>query len=534
MVCLPICSPARKAADAGAAAGPYGHAGPGDGNRSLLSEALVAGLRINRLRLFPRASASRLQTNQQFAFRRWTPMSDATNIRLLHIVGDSSFGGAAKIILRLAETMRSEGWHVDLLTTNAVFRQTAEENGIGTVDIDVIRREIRPLWDLYGLFHLYRFLRHERYTAVHTHTSKAGFVGRLAAWLARVPVILHTTHGFAFHERSSRAKRVFYSTLERVAAHWCDRVVSVSEFHRRWALELGICGADKIIAIPNGIALEDPHSRITASELRRGWGAQEDDLVILSTGRLAPEKGLEDLLKAASLLRQMGQRFRVVLAGDGPLRAELERLAKDLGVSEQVTFLGYRDDIPDLLVACDLVALPSLREGLSIALLEAMAAGKPVVATSIGSNVTVASEAEVALLVPPCNPSSLAEAILRCGRDPALRIRLGHNARCVFESRYTEERMLNAYRKEYFGLLRMKCRALMKTPILPKIRVIQRVRRAERADLPGIVAIHQKAFSHFFLTQLGGAFLYRYYELVLRYRAGILLVSEESDGLEGF
>ena len=461
-------------------------------------------------------------------------MSDATNIRLLHIVGDSSFGGAAKIILRLAETMRSEGWHVDLLTTNAVFRQTAEENGIGTVDIDVIRREIRPLWDLYGLFHLYRFLRHERYTAVHTHTSKAGFVGRLAAWLARVPVILHTTHGFAFHERSSRAKRVFYSTLERVAAHWCDRVVSVSEFHRRWALELGICGADKIIAIPNGIALEDPHSRITASELRRGWGAQEDDLVILSTGRLAPEKGLEDLLKAASLLRQMGQRFRVVLAGDGPLRAELERMAKDLGVSEQVTFLGYREDIPDLLAACDLVVLPSLREGLSIALLEAMAAGKPVVATSIGSNVTVASEAEVALLVPPCSPSSLAEAILRCGRDPALRIRLGHNARCVFESRYTEERMLNAYRKEYFGLLRMKCRALMKTPILPKIRVIQRVRRAERADLPGIVAIHQKAFSHFFLTQLGGAFLYRYYELVLRYRAGILLVSEGSDGLEGF
>jgi glycosyltransferase involved in cell wall biosynthesis/ribosomal protein S18 acetylase RimI-like enzyme len=461
-------------------------------------------------------------------------MSEMNNIRLLHIVGDSSFGGAAKIILRLAEKMRSEGWQVDLLTTNTVFQQAAEERGIGTVDLDVIRREIRPMWDLLGLLRLYRFLRRERYTVVHTHTSKAGFVGRLAAWLARVPVILHTTHGFAFHERSSRAKRVFYSTLERLAAHWCDRVVSVSEFHRRWALELGICGENKIMAIPNGIALPEPQSRIPASELRRGWGADRDDLVILSTGRLAPEKGLEDLLKAASLLRRMGQRFRVVLAGDGPLRAQLEHLAQDLAISDQVTFLGYREDVPDLLAACDLVVLPSLREGLSIALLEAMAAGKPVVATSIGSNVTVASQAEMALLVPPCDPQALSEAILRCGRDPALRARFGNNARCVFKSRYTEERMLNAYRKAYFGLLRVKCPLLMKDSVIPKIRVIQRVRRAERADLPGIVAIHQEAFSHFFLTQLGRVFLHRYYELVLRYRAGILLVTEGSDGLEGF
>ena len=461
-------------------------------------------------------------------------MKEMNQVRLLHIVGDSSFGGAAKIILQLAGTMRSEGWRVDLLTTNAVFRQAAEEHGIGTVDLDVIRREIRPLWDLLGLFRLYRFLRRERYTVVHTHTSKAGFVGRLAAWLARVPVILHTTHGFAFHERSSRAKCVFYSTLERMAAHWCDRIVSVSEFHRRWALELGICDGDKIVAIPNGIALGEPQSRIPASELRRGWGAREDDLIILSTGRLALEKGLEDLLKAASLLRRMGQRFRVVLAGDGPLRAQLERLAGDLALSGHVTFLGYREDIPDLLAACDLVVLPSLREGLSIALLEAMAAGKAIVATSIGSNVTVASQAEMALLVPPCDPRALSEAILRCAQDPALRTRLGNNARRVFESRYTEERMLKAYRQVYLGLLRTKRPRLTKSSVIPQIRAIQRVRRAQEIDLPGIVTIHQEAFSHFFLTQLGRVFLYRYYRLVLRYRAGILLVSEGSGGLDGF
>src|SRR5438552_871081 len=167
-------------------------------------------------------------------------MKEMNQIRLLHIVGDSSFGGAAKIILRLAETMRSEGWHVDVLTTNAAFRQAADEHGIGTVDLDVIRRDIRPLWDLLGLLRLYRFLRRERYLVVHTHTTKAGFVGRLAARLARVHVILHTTHGFAFHERSSLVKRVFYSALERVASYWCDWIVYVSAFYMRWALVFGI------------------------------------------------------------------------------------------------------------------------------------------------------------------------------------------------------------------------------------------------------------------------------------------------------
>src|SRR5689334_2312381 len=144
-------------------------------------------------------------------------MKRLDHVRILHVVGDSSFGGAAKIILRLAEVMKAEGCQVDILTTSPAFQQAAEQNGIGVVGLDVIRREIRPVWDLAGLIGLYRFLRRERYQIVHTHTSKAGFVGRLAAWLAAVPVILHTTHGFAFHERSPLARRTFYSALERIA-----------------------------------------------------------------------------------------------------------------------------------------------------------------------------------------------------------------------------------------------------------------------------------------------------------------------------
>jgi glycosyltransferase involved in cell wall biosynthesis len=376
--------------------------------------------------------------------------------RLLHVVGDSCFGGAARIILRLGQVAKEEGWHVDILTTDPVFQQAVKQQGLGLVNLDVIRREIRPVWDSAGLFRLHNFLRREPYRIVHTHTSKAGFVGRLAARLANVPVIVHTVHGFAFHERSPFLARVFYSSLERIASHCCDRIVSVSQFHRQWALELGICNPPHILTIPNGVAPASRTSETASAEIRRSWGARDDDFFILSTARLALDKGLEYLVEAAANLSGMKRRYRVIIAGDGPLRPQLECLARNLGVGDRVAFLGYREDVSNLLAACDVVVLPSLREGLSIALLDAMAAGKPIIATSIGSHVELASQAEMARLVPPADPRALSEAILGFARDPALMARFGTTARTLFESTYTEDRMLNSYIELYFDLLEQK------------------------------------------------------------------------------
>ena len=379
-------------------------------------------------------------------------------MRLLHVIGDSRFGGAGRIILRLGQVAQAEGWEVDILTTDPVFQRAIRQHGLGLVNLDVIRRDIRPLWDLAGLVRLCRFLRRERYEIVHTHTSKGGFVGRLAARMAHVPVIVHTAHGFAFHERSSPSAHFIYSTLERVASRWCDRIVSVSEFHRRWALELRICDSSKVLAIPNGIApLSKPET--APAELRRRLGIRDGDLLVLSMARLAPDKGLEYLIEAAAILLPTGLRFQIAVAGEGPVRSQLEELASKLGVAERVTFLGFREDVSDLLAACDLVVLPSLREGLSIAFLEAMAAGKAIIATSIGSNRELALQKEIATLVAPADAPALCEAILRVARDPALKARLEKNALALLESHYTEERMLNAYKRLYFELLEEKCPA---------------------------------------------------------------------------
>jgi glycosyltransferase involved in cell wall biosynthesis len=380
----------------------------------------------------------------------------SSRLRVLHIVGESRFGGAAKIILGLGHVARKEGWQADILTTDPVFQQAVTQHGLGLVNLDVIRREIRPFWDLGGLVRLHGFLRREPYDIVHTHTSKGGFVGRLAAKLAGVPMIVHTAHGFAFHEASPPRIRRFYSSLERIASHWCDRVVAVSEFHRNWALELGMCSADKIVAIPNGIADPGRHSNVDFAQLRRQLQKRNGDLLILSVGRLAPDKGLEYLIEAAAAMPQMERRLQIVIAGDGPARERLERFAAKLGVTDRVSFIGFREDIADLLAACDLVVLPSVREGLSIALLEAMAAGKPIVATSIGSQREVSSHGEVGLFVRPADAVSLAEGILRLAGDQALMTRLGNNARAVFENYYTEDRMLQSYRRFYLDLLEEK------------------------------------------------------------------------------
>ncbi|HEY7335241.1 MAG TPA: glycosyltransferase family 4 protein [Bryobacteraceae bacterium] len=377
-------------------------------------------------------------------------------MKLLHVVGDSRFGGVAWIILGLGRIAQAEGWQVDILTIDPVFQAAVLRNGLGLVDLDVIRRDIRPLWDLKGLVRLRDFLRKGSYRIVHTHTSKGGFVGRLAARMAGVPVIVHTAHGFAFHESSPRSTRLFYSSLERMASRWCDRIVCVSEFHHRWALELGMCHPSRILAIPNGVADVAGQSRADPGETRRRLGAKAGDAIVLSMARLAGDKGLQYLIEAAAMIRPGARTARLVIGGDGPDRARLEDMTRRLGVADRVRFLGFRQDVGDLLRACDLVALPSLREGLSMFLLEAMAAGKPVVATNIGSHRELAAQAEMARLVPPTDSKALSDAIQKLIQDPSLMARLGAGGRALFERRYTEGRMLNAYRDLYRELLESK------------------------------------------------------------------------------
>lgn len=372
-------------------------------------------------------------------------------IRVLHVIGSSKFGGAAAIILGLAHVAKREGWEVDILATDPVFQEKVREAGFGLVTLNGINRAIRPLADLRGLWRLWRFLRAKRYTIVHTHTSKGGFLGRLAAKLAAVPVVIHTAHGFAIHEASPVTEKIAYVALERLASCWCDEIVCVSEFHRDWGSQLGLARDRKLVAVPNGIQRCLP--TLAPAQVRESLGMAPETFAILCPSRLAPQKGIEDLLHAVLRFKGLlGGRFHVYLAGEGPAQEEYKALSAQLGLNDLVTFLGFRDDIPNLLAAADLVVLPSIREGLSISLLEAMAASKTIIATSIGSNREVRS----ALLVQPGNREELASAIVRVYQDRNLAAQLAQNAGLRFRQHYTEETMLQDYRRLYLRLLSAK------------------------------------------------------------------------------
>lgn len=376
--------------------------------------------------------------------------------KMLHIVGDSKFGGDSVLVVALSEAAREVGITADILTTDDRFQDAVRAANLGLVDLDVIRRPIRPLWDYRGLRRLTRFLADSGYDLVHTHTSKGGFVGRWAAARAGIPAVVHTVHGFAFHEESSPTAVRVYTTMERRAATWCDRIVTVSEFHRRWALEAQIAPGRKLVAIPNGLPPRRVETGRDVSEVRGELGLESGELMVLSTGRLAEQKGIEYLIRAVDLVPSEPVRFKVFLAGDGPLRADLEKLGASLGVSDRITFLGFRDDIGSLLAAADLVVLPSLWEGMSISLLEAMAAQRPVITTSIGSNLEVTDKGEGALLVPPKDPVRLAEVMQLAMADAGLRTRVSARGAEIQRSRYREDIMLAKYMDLYDDLLTEK------------------------------------------------------------------------------
>ncbi len=388
-------------------------------------------------------------------------------IRILHVVGDSKFGGASHGILRLARHWKSHHWEVQILSTDPDLQRLAQSKGVAVLPLDVIWRATQPIKDLWGLWKLYRYLRSSDYTLVHTHTTKAGFVGRIAASLAGVPIIVHTAHGFAFHEGSPWWKKAACTLLDRIASFGCRRVITVSHFHRHWGQKLGIASPDKILAIPNGIPDPAKPDAAQVVNIRAAWGIGPGQTAILTPGRLAAEKGLEDLLDAiAGIEITRRQSLRLLIAGDGNLREALQQRVLRLGIQDQVRFLGFQNDVPALLCAADLVVFPTWREGLSIALLEAMAQRCPIITTAIGSNIEVTQNGEGARLVSPGAPSQLAEAILQLAADPEYRQSLAARARQIYLDHYTLDRMLGDYYTLYKGLFEEFEHAQPVSPIL--------------------------------------------------------------------
>lgn len=284
-------------------------------------------------------------------------------------------------------------------------------------------------------------LRRERIDVIHTHNTGPFFHGGLGATLAGVRTHIHTDHARTFPDRMR------WMVAEHLLSHLAYRVVGVSEHTTRNLVRYERIPESRLVTIPNGIDLPPP-SR-PRREVRASLGLPDDVPVVGTAGRLTHQKGLEYLVRAAAALRPRHPGLHTLIVGEGPEREPLEELARSLGVQDRVLFLGVRMDIADLFGALDLYALPSRWEGLPMAILEAMAAGLPVVASSVGGVPTAIRHGQEGLLVPAEDDGALAQALDEVLSDPSTLARMGSASRRRYEARFTVSTMALRYQQLY-------------------------------------------------------------------------------------
>jgi glycosyltransferase involved in cell wall biosynthesis len=372
----------------------------------------------------------------------------------LHFVTRLSLGGPSLNTIDSVAAMDRAGWRT-ILAVGTVGKEIsvldqARSRGCETVLLPALAREVSPARDLLALWEVLRLIRRERVALVHTHTSKAGFVGRLAAWLARVPIVVHTPHGHIFYGYYGPVATSVFVALERLAARLTDRIIVLTERGVEEHLARGIGRREQFSVIPSGVDLEAVRQRAPAYEAARGrLGVDPETRLVVGLGRLVPVKGFQVLVRALPLILAVVPSARLLLVGDGPLHADLVAEAQALGVGDRLEMAGAQLDPVPFLAAADLVVVPSLNEGMGRVLVEAMALARPVVATRVGGIPAVVVEGETGSLVPPGDPPTLARAVSELLKDHGLRQRMGEAGRRraeQFSLAVMESRLLDLYR----------------------------------------------------------------------------------------
>jgi glycosyltransferase involved in cell wall biosynthesis len=381
-------------------------------------------------------------------------------VRVMRIIARLNVGGPAIHVSLLTVGLQDAAYQSTLVTgvvgpDEGDMAYLARDLGIQPVVIPTMQREISPLADLKTLVALVRLMRRMRPHIVHTHTAKAGFVGRLAAVLCRVPVVVHTFHGHVFQGYFGKTKTRAFIWLERLAARGSDVILTISQRLKDDLVAYRIAPAEKIRVVPLGLKL----LRLTNLEALRGSFRREGGFstempLVGIIGRLVPIKNHELFLAAANRVSQVRPEVRFAIVGDGERRAALEALVEQLGLADRVWFAGWRDDLPRIYADLDALVISSNNEGTPVSIIEAMAARVPVVATEVGGVPDLLRDGQLGTLVPPEDAGALAEAILET-LDNALQPRLAEAQEWAL-ARYEADRLIADVRQLYGDLLRQK------------------------------------------------------------------------------
>lgn len=339
--------------------------------------------------------------------------------KILHLITRLCVGGAQKNTLLTVERMDKNKWDVYLAAGALDDKEGSMEDEV-PADIPYthfpnLQRELHPIKDFRAFLELYAFIRKHRFDIVHTHISKAGILGRFAAKLAKVPVIVHTPHGHVFHSYYGFLKTSIFKLLEKMAVGTTDKMIALTGQERDEHLALGIGAREKFEVIQSGIDIENFSQKpdeTACDAVRKRWALTREHRVVGTVARLVPVKGHEFLIQAMPEIIQSFSKARFLFVGDGEKKEDLIAMAKKLGVHSHLIITGHQTDVRAFYSLMDVFVLPSLNEGMGRVILEAMSGGVPVVATSVGGILNLVQHEQTGVLVPPRDSAALSRAVV--------------------------------------------------------------------------------------------------------------------------
>jgi len=372
---------------------------------------------------------------------------------LLYVITKLELGGAQKQLLSLISHLDKERYAPYLITApdGLLIKKALSIRDLRLIKSGFLERPINPLKDFFAFFHIHSFIKKNKIDIVHTHSSKAGIIGRWAARSAQVKVIVHTVHGWSFNEYQNPFWRRFIIWLEKLTALITGKFIVVSYNDLQTDLGNHIGTKDKYKLIRYGIDYQAFSKK--DKSLREELGVHVSDLLIGMISCFKPQKSPQDFIKLAYLVNKSIPQTKFLLIGDGVLHKKIKRLISKLNLEHQVILTGWREDIARILSALDVFVLTSLWEGLPISALEAIAASLPVAATNTGGISEVVHDGSNGFLVSPRDVNRLAEKLIHLLKDENLIIKIRKNASNSFDHEFTLENMIKNTESLYQDLV---------------------------------------------------------------------------------
>jgi len=377
-------------------------------------------------------------------------------ITILYVITKLELGGAQKQLLSLMRHVNRGEFNLFLLTAREGLL-LPEFSSIVDSTLKKSRwleRPLNPFKDLAALFEIFNFIKKNKIDIVHTHSSKAGILGRCAARFANVNAIVHTVHGWSFNDYQPIYLRIFFIWLERLTAKFTDKLIVVSEYDRHIGLKHGIGSENKYVLIRYGIDSEE--FAVKDQGLKEELGIPENCSVVTMIACLKPQKAPQDFVELAFLISKKFPNTKFILVGDGALHKTVAKLIEKYNLGKDVFLLGWRRDIPRLLATTDILVLTSLWEGLPITILEGIASKKPVVATDTGGVAEIIKDGCTGFLVKKHDINAMSEKLITLLKDSQLSRLIGQAAKDALGKVFTTGYMLESTRRMYSSLIQDK------------------------------------------------------------------------------